>query len=109
MLRKLKLLTIGEFKMGDMGEYYAELKKEAKQKKAGNIKSSEAVLKQNGVHFQKLNAYHWRIVNFKLNSMETQPVFDFWPSTGKFLNHKTKKYGRGVLNLIKELKKQIAS
>ena len=28
-------------------------------------------------------------------------AFDFWPSTGKFYNQKTKHKGRGVFNLMK--------
>jgi len=30
--------------------------------------------------------------------------FDFWPSTGKFINRKDQRAGRGVRNLIKLLK-----
>ena len=31
-------------------------------------------------------------------------LFDFWPTTGKFINRETKKHGRGVFNLLRNFK-----
>ncbi len=79
--------------MSEIGEIFAALKEEGRIKKQNNLKNSIDILKEQGVLFKRLSETHYRIGDF-----------DFWPSTGKFLNRKTNKYSRGVFNLLKQLK-----
>lgn len=73
---------------------WREQKKESQKKRARNHQQSLGILKKNGIYFEVLNesGAHYRVGEF-----------DFWPTTGKFINRKTKKDGRGVFNLIKEI------
>jgi hypothetical protein len=70
--------------------------KEASQKKRwGNVESSLRLLDSLGIKYETLNnsVSHYRIAGIS-----------FWPTTGKYYNPKTGLKGRGVRNLIKELK-----
>lgn len=62
-----------------------------KEKKKSNMEFSTELLLENHIDFTAHNGGIHLIV-------ENQ--FDFWPSTGKFINRKTKKSGRGVQNLL---------
>lgn len=79
--------------MSELGDLYRDWKKEKQAKKSLNSISSEDILIQRKVPFKKFTADHFRVGDF-----------DFWPATGLFINIKTKKRGRGVFNLIKEIK-----
>lgn len=77
-----------------MPDAWEELKKRSKRKKEQNKISSLGLLKKNNIRYTELCGTHYRI-----------GIFDFWPSTGKYWNRKTNERGRGVFNLIKEVKK----
>lgn len=65
-----------------------------KYRKENNERNSLRILQENGYTLYALNleTKHYRVQDF-----------DFWPSTGKFYNQKTKEKGRGVFNLMKKL------
>lgn len=66
-------------------------KKERQEKRWQNEKQSLDLLRKNGIHFECLSESvgHYRVGQF-----------DFWPTTGKFINRLTKEAGRGVFKLI---------
>ena len=66
------------------------------KKRWGNNEKSLKILNDKGIVYKILNASlaHYRVGDF-----------DFWATTGKFYNQKTKQKGRGVFNLIKLVKK----
>lgn len=74
---------------------WAEHRRLAKERKENNRKSSLKILQERGIKWELLNleTRHYRVEGF-----------DYWPTTGKFYNQKTKQKGRGVFNLIKILK-----
>lgn len=76
------------------GTIWDEHKKERAEKKRQNVISSLALLDHKGIEYKTLSegTRHYRVGDW-----------DFWPSTGKFYNQKTKEKGRGVRNLIKKL------
>jgi hypothetical protein len=80
--------------MSDDGEMWAAIKEEGQKKRWKNFDASLTILQKRGIKFQILNESnaHCRIGKW-----------DFWPTTGKFINRKTHKTGRGVFNLIKEI------
>lgn len=80
--------------MGDMGDTFRAMREDSKERKASNYKQSLALLKAHGHQVVQLSDTHFRIGRF-----------DFWPSTGKYLNRETKRYSRGVFNLIACLEK----
>ena len=80
--------------MGDTGEMYSDLKKHNKAKKRVNLEASTKMLEDAGIPFIKKNGGVHLIVD---------GAFDFWPSTGLFINRSTQKQGRGVKNLLKAL------
>lgn len=68
-------------------------KEERRIKKLNNKSWSLNHLLELGIGYKKLSQWHYRIGDY-----------DFWPTTGKYLNRKTNDKGRGVLNLIKKIK-----
>lgn len=69
-----------------------DYKEERKEKKKRNYDFSVNLLKEKWVKFKKSWPSHVILENF-----------DFYPSTGLFINKKTKKRGRGVFNLLKQV------
>ena len=81
--------------MGDMGEFWNDVNVERKAKRASNLDYSTELLKENKINFiSKNNGVHLIVEN----------KYDFYPSTGLFINRENKKKKRGVKNLIKEIK-----
>lgn len=74
---------------------WRELKEESKTKRWKNVESSLALLRARGIVFETLDKItaHYRVGGFS-----------FWPTTGKYYDPKTGIKGRGVKNLIKQLK-----
>lgn len=83
--------------MGDMGELFNDLKEFKKKNKLKNLEYAENIM----------NKYNHRRVDEYLFNVGD---FDFWPSTGLFINRITKNKGRGInklLPLIEKFKKEV--
>jgi hypothetical protein len=78
--------------VSELGELYNDLKEIGKQKRSQNLDSSVKILLDRNIRFNQLSDSHYRVGNY-----------DFWPSTGLFIEIKTKKRGRGVFNLIRKV------
>lgn len=81
--------------MSELGELYSAWNEHKRAKKKLNYEQSLQLLADNGVVLKQLSPDHFRIDDF-----------DYWPSTGLFINRKTNKRGRGVFNLIKRLQRE---
>lgn len=81
--------------MSEESRIWEEHREERKKRRWSNHDNSLKLLKDRGIEFKELNkaVSHYRVRDF-----------DFWPTTGKFYNQKTGQKGRGIFNLIKELK-----
>lgn len=75
-------------------EFWGKVKQGKKEKKWQNEKQSLDILRQRGIPFKILSeaSAHYRVGDY-----------DFWPTTGKFINQRTQEKGRGVFNLLKRL------
>lgn len=75
-------------------EDWEQHKKDRRKKRWQNNDQSMRLLENSGIDYEILNASlgHYRVGDF-----------DFWATTGKFYNQKTKEKGRGVFNLIKKI------
>lgn len=82
--------------MSEEGEIWAEHRKERQEKRWKNRDWSITFLVKQGIKVQCLSE---PIGHYKVGD------FSFWPTTGKYYNPKTGKSGRGVKNLVRELKK----
>lgn len=80
--------------MSEVGEVWSEHKKIQQKKKVSNQELSTAVLKRKRIPFVSYNHGNHLFVDGK---------YDFWPSTGKFIDRRNKLEGRGVFSLIQEL------
>lgn len=79
----------------DIGEAFAAIREMQREKKYSNRISSTSLLEKHGISFiSKNNGIH----------LIVSDRWDFWPSTGKFIDRQTKKQGRGVFNLIRVVK-----
>jgi hypothetical protein len=78
--------------MSDLGETFKEYRKMRKEKKIKNIHTSLDILDRNEIDYKilSMNGPHILVEGF-----------DYWASTGLFINRKTKKRGRGIFNLLK--------
>lgn len=77
----------------DLSEDYRAWNEAKRDKRSLNLESSIRILQTEGIAFKQLSDTHFRIGEF-----------DFWPSTGLFLNRKTKKRGRGIFSLVTKVK-----
>lgn len=80
--------------MSDLGDTFKAWDEEKRKKREANLAASIEILGVHGVTYERLSEHHLRIGDF-----------DFWPSTGKYINRKTNRNGRGVMNLLVELKR----
>lgn len=82
--------------MGDLKEYWDDvrpiLNEDSKKKKIQNQEQSIILLEEKGIEYKQLSPTHFRV-----------GLYDFWPSTGRFIHMKTKERGRGVFNLIRNI------
>lgn len=84
--------------MGELGEFWRDVKKNKKEerekRKASNYLNGIKILEDYKVSYeQQKNRLH----------LVVEEQIDYWPSTGKYIIRKTKKKGRGIFNLLKEL------
>lgn len=81
--------------MSEDGEIWEAIHKDAQAKRWKNNETSLALLTAMGIPYRTLNKSvgHYRVGSY-----------DFWPNTGRWYDQKTKVNGRGVKNLILQLK-----
>jgi len=77
--------------MSDIGELFGAARVASQEKRSANLGSSVELLTSSGVPFEKLSEYHYLVAG----------RYDFWPSTGLFIDRKTKSKSRGILELLK--------
>lgn len=90
--------------MGDMGEYFNDVRKAGQEKRARNREQSPELLKASGIAFEAFNGgAHLRVEH---NDMWA----DFYPGTGRWRIQRGRgkerrlvAMGRGVRKLIKRL------
>jgi len=79
--------------MSEIGDDFAFLKEQSKQKRKANRENSQDILIERGIKFTVKNEGAHLIVEGK------ESIIDFWPGTGKFIT-RNGKTGRGVFTLI---------
>jgi hypothetical protein len=86
--------------MGDMGEFWNDVKPEmiraSRQKRASNRQQGESALFMRGIPFLKKNGGAHLIVNPESPSKRV----DYWPGTGLWRNYWGKPEGRGIKSLL---------
>lgn len=82
--------------MGDMGEYYNDLRKASQDKRAHNREQSPKMLGERGIAFRALNGGAHLVVEHNGRTV------DFWPGTGRW-KVRGGTGGRGVRSLINRL------
>lgn len=83
--------------MSEIGETFASLREEGRERRANNRESTPEVLRAHGVSFVSKNAGAHLIVT------HGKHVADLWPGTGKYQVRGTGRYKRGVFNLLRDL------
>jgi len=83
--------------MSEVGEMFADHRKQGQEKRANNREQSTSLLQENGISFVKRNMGAHLIVSYE------GIVVDFWPGTGKFIVRGEHKKRRGVFALLKVL------
>lgn len=78
--------------MSEIGDTFGAMRGLSRAKRQENTKNSTQILVEKGIKFaSKNNGIH----------LIVEDMFDFYPSTGLFMNRENGKRGRGVFNLIK--------
>ena len=83
--------------MSEMAEDFKALNEMRRAKRGDNKTRSTELLKERGINFQSNNHGVHLVVR------HNDVIYDFYPSTGLYINRATKKKGRGVFNLLKKL------
>ncbi len=81
--------------MSEVGEMFADHRKQGQEKRANNREQSTTLLQEKGVPFVSRNGGAHLIVTYD------GTVVDFWPGTGKFIVRGQHKKRRGVFALLK--------
>ncbi len=81
--------------MGDMGEFYRDIRGAGQVKRASNRETSAQYLTDRGISFESKNGGAHLIVCRGSNKV------DFWPGTGKWIFRNKNIGGRGVKRLVK--------
>jgi len=81
--------------MGEVGEMWNAEKERSQNKRQSNRDYAPDRLKEEGVSFQEKNLGAHLIV-----TTEDGNKIDYWPGTGKFIQRKNNKSGRGIQQLI---------
>lgn len=85
--------------MGNMGELWRDigpvLKKESKERKQRNFCNAILLLDKYKIRYEQKSDSH----------IVVEDKIDYWPSTGLFIDRKTKKRGRGVRQILKKVGK----
>lgn len=77
------------------------MKDQSVERRASNRENSADILRKHGVSFEVRNDGAHLLVK---HPTKRGVVFDFWPGTGKFHEHRTNDYSqRGVFRLLKRL------
>lgn len=84
--------------MSELGDTFKAMREENQAKRASNLAHSVEALKACGINFKTLSEHHFRIGEF-----------DFWPSTGKWINTRTKRHGRGLVSLLSKIEQHVPS
>jgi len=84
--------------MSEMCEMFSAIHELNRQHKAENMLKSTAILQREGIPFVSKNDGVHLIVADR---------WDFWPSTGLFIDRKDKSRKRGVFNLLKIVKSSL--
>lgn len=86
--------------MSESAEFWQDmkpiLKEKSRQKKQSNYDQSKQQLVAKGVLFIEKPNGHFIILN-----AENKPTHDFWATTGKIIERKTKRQSRGIRNLLR--------
>jgi hypothetical protein len=77
--------------MSDLGDDMRAFRAYAQAKRRSNTESSTSIIEGSGIPFESKNNGAHLIVAGR---------WDYWPSTGLFIDRETKKKGRGVFNLL---------
>lgn len=85
--------------MSEVAELYSAMRDESAKRRATNRENAPHVLKEQGIQFDECNRGAHLIV------YGTNHMIDFWPGTGKWIARKSDCSGRGILNLVKAIKK----
>lgn len=76
----------------EMGEYWRDVNGFRQNKRRGNMLASTDILSRSGIPFSTHNGGVHLVVAER---------WDYWPSTGLFIDRQTKKSGRGIFNLLR--------
>lgn len=79
----------------ELGEIFDGMREASRQKKRSNLESSTQILRDHGVLFESKNADIHLIVK------HGGKVVDYWPSTGLWIDRKSKHERRGVFPLLR--------
>jgi hypothetical protein len=74
----------------DLGNLFRADRATRQAKRNSNLKRSLKALESSGINYQKLSEHHYLVAN----------NYDYWPSTGLFINRSTQKRGRGIFKII---------
>lgn len=82
--------------MGEMAEVLNAMRQHKKHSRANNTVKRTELLKSHGIKFESKNNGAHLILEHR---------FDFWPSTGLWIDRETKKRGGGIPRLLDIMRK----
>lgn len=86
--------------MGDMGDFWKDvkpkLKKDSVKRKNRNLENAINIMDKNNILYKSYTDVHYLVEN----------IFDYYPTTGLFINRNDKRKGRGVHSLLRAIKRE---
>lgn len=81
--------------MSEIGAAFAAMKEATRAKRKANLAASTVILEKLNIPFESKNRGIHLVVT------GNNELFDFWPSTGKFISRQGNLVGRGIRNLLR--------
>ncbi len=86
--------------MSDLAEDYRAMREDSQSRREKNRQNSAQFLRDNGIQFVSRNHGAHLII-------DAGEIIDFWPGTGKWIYRQKPRLGRGVKELMKEIKAEV--
>lgn len=91
--------------MSEVVDIFNAMRSESQDRRKRNREASARLLQERGITF----TVHNEGAHLRVQSGHDSAPIDFWPGTGKWIDHETGVEGRGVFKLLRYMGKDVSA